>query len=143
MISLIEILAKRKEIDLYFEERELLQIINSLSNDWDIKKQVETFVWWNTRYRKSIPNLLKTQEDKWLKYQEECYFLIGDFDEKGLPSWVKIPALHKEYQQELFNMAEGVQEVIRNHKSHVLFVKIIYFLQLILNTEIVAISYQQ
>lgn len=112
MISLIEILAKRKEIDLYFEERELLQIINSLSNDWDIKKQVETFVWWNTRYRKSIPNLLKTQEDKWLKYQEECYFLIGDFDEKGLPSWVKIPALHKEYQQELFNMAEGVQEVI-------------------------------
>ena len=27
MISLIEILAKRKEIDLYFEERELLQII--------------------------------------------------------------------------------------------------------------------
>lgn len=112
MISLIEILAKRKEIDLYFEEKELLQIINSLSNDWDIKKQVETFVWWNTRYRKSIPNLLKTQEDKWLKYQEECYFLIGDFDEKGLPSWVKIPALHKEYQQELFNMAEGVQEVI-------------------------------
>lgn len=56
--------------------------------------------------------MLKTQEDKWLKYQEECYFLIGDFDEKGLPSWVKIPALHKEYQQELFNMAEGVQEVI-------------------------------
>ena len=67
MISLIEILAKRKEIDLYFEEKELLQIINSLSNDWDIKKHVETFVWWNTRYRKSIPNLLKTQEDKWLK----------------------------------------------------------------------------
>ncbi|WP_159413153.1 hypothetical protein, partial [Ruminiclostridium josui] len=112
MISLIEILAKRKEIDLYFEEKELLQIINSLSNDWDIKKHVETFVWWNSRYRKSIPNLLKTQEDKWLKYQDECYFLIGDFDEKGLPSWVKIPALHKEYQQELFNMAEGVQEVI-------------------------------
>ena len=50
---------------------------NSLSNDWDIKKQVETFVWWNTRYRKSIPNLLKTQEDKWLKYQDECYFLMS------------------------------------------------------------------
>lgn len=112
IISLIEILAKREEIDLYFEENELLHIINSRSNDWDIKKHVETFVWWNTRYRKSIPNLLKTQEGKWLKYQEECYFLIGDFDEKGLPSWVKIPALHKEYQQELFNRAEGLQEVI-------------------------------
>ena len=41
MISLIEILAKRKEIDLYFEERELLQIINSLSNDWDIKNKLK------------------------------------------------------------------------------------------------------
>ena len=111
-ILLIEILANREEIELYFQENELLLIINSCSNDWDVKKQVETFVWWNKIYIKSIPNLLKTQKNKWLKYQEECYFLIGDFDEKGLPSWVKIPALHKEYQQELFNRAEEVQEVI-------------------------------
>ena len=110
-ILLIEVLADREGINLYFEENELLLIINSLSDDWDVKKQIETFIWWNTRYRKSIPHLLKTQEGKWLDFQEECYFLIGDFDEKGLPPWVKVPALHKEYQQELFYRAEEIQDV--------------------------------
>ncbi len=112
MISMIEILAEREEINLYFDENELLLIINMFLNDWDIKKQVKTFIWWNLKYTNTMPNLLKTKDGRWVKYQDECYFLVGNLDKKELPSWTKILVLDQNYQQELFNKAEKIQKVI-------------------------------
>lgn len=113
VISLIEVLANLEKINIYFEERELLAAINRMTDSWSVSQQVDVFVWWNSCYSSLLPNLLKTQEGKWLEFHEDCYFLIGDFDAKGLPSWVKIPALHTDYQRDLFSKAEKSQEVIK------------------------------
>ncbi len=58
-----------------------------------------------------MPKLLKTQSGKWLEYGEECYFLVGDFTNKGLPSWVRVPSLDAEYQELHFNHAETSEEI--------------------------------
>lgn len=111
---LIEVLAKRENLNIYFEERDLLEAVNRLTDSWNVSQQVDVFIWWNRYYKSSLPNLLKTQEGKWLAFSEECYFLIGDFGaEEGLPPWVKIPALRKDYQQELFSKSEQSQEVTK------------------------------
>lgn len=111
---LIEVLAKREDFNIYFEEKHLLEAVNKLTDSWNVSQQVDVFIWWNKYYKSSLPNLLKTQEGKWLSFNEECYFLIGDFSAKeGLPSWVKIPALRRDYQQELFSKSEQSQEVIK------------------------------
>ena len=102
VVDFIDVLAERKGISVAYKEKELLTAINSSTDSWSASQQVEIFIWWNTLYTNSLPNLLKTQKDIWLRFKEDCYFLIGDFDDKGLPSWVKIPALRRDYQQELF-----------------------------------------
>lgn len=111
---LIEVLAKREKINIYFEEKDLLEAVNKLTDSWNISQQVDVFIWWNRYYKNSLPNLLKTQEEKWLAFNEECYFLLGNFStEERLPSWAKIPALRMDYQQELFSKSEQSQEVIK------------------------------
>lgn len=117
VVMLIENLAKREGLSLYYEENELLLAVNVLSDSWSISQRIEVFLWWNKKYPHSLPCLLKTQEGRWLTFQEECYLLIGDFDAEELPSWVKISALHREYQQELFTKAEETQEVINIRKN--------------------------
>lgn len=115
-VMLIEALAKREGLSLYYEENELLLAVNGLSDSWSISQQIEVFLWWNKNYTFSLPYLLKTQEGRWLTFREECYLLIGDIDAEEVPAWVKIPTLNRDYQQELFAKAEETQEVINVRK---------------------------
>ena len=68
---LIEVLAKREKINIYFEENDLLEAVNKLTDLWNVSQQVDVFIWWNRYYKNSLPNLLKTQEEKWLAFNEE------------------------------------------------------------------------
>ncbi|AFS77514.1 hypothetical protein Curi_c04390 [Gottschalkia acidurici 9a] len=110
-ILLIQTISNRLSKNLKITESELLPIINNLTNIWKPSQQIEVFDWWNRNYKESLPKLLKTQTGKWLEYGEECYFLVGDFTNKGLPSWVKVPSLDDEYQELLFRHAETSEEI--------------------------------
>lgn len=112
VIDFIKVLAKRETVDIYYTEDELLSKVNLITEYLSISQRVSIFVWWNTNFKSSLPNLLKNQNSNWLSYKDECYFLIGDFDEQGLPSWVKISALAREYQEELFKATEKSQRYI-------------------------------
>ncbi|MEG0181105.1 MAG: DUF3883 domain-containing protein [Peptostreptococcaceae bacterium] len=109
--SLIQTLSSRLNNNLKITESELLSIVNRLTENWELPQQIEVFNWWNRNYKDSLPNLLKTQTGKWLGYGEECYFLVGDFTNKGLPSWVKVPSLDAEYQELLFRNSETLEEI--------------------------------
>lgn len=113
----VEFLARQKGIELNFDEIELCNIINKISSKWNTKQQVEVFIWWNRNYSNLLPNLLKTENGNWLRNGDKCYFLVGNFYEQSLPEWVKIPALDKKYQQELFSQAEKTPEVIRARET--------------------------
>lgn len=115
-ILLIQTLSNRLNKNLKITESELLPIINNLTKIWKPSQQIEVFDWWNRNYKESLPKLIKTQTGKWLEYGEECYFLVGDFNNKGLPSWVRVPSLDSKYQQLLFKKAEDSQE-IKNAKE--------------------------
>lgn len=110
-IALIQTLSNRLNNNLKITESELLPIVNKLTENWKSSQQIEVFDWWNRNYKESLPKLLKTQIGKWLEYGEECYFLVGDFTNKGLPSWVKVPSLDAEYQELLFRHAETSEEI--------------------------------
>jgi hypothetical protein len=119
-VLLIRSLSDRLNQSLIFKEDALLPIINNLTNEWTISQQIEVFSWWNQNYNKSLPKLLKTQDGGWLKFGGECYFLVGDFANKGLPSWVSVPSLDSEYQQLLFHDAEQsteIQKIKENDKE--------------------------
>lgn len=110
-VILIQCLSNRLNKSLNVEEDDLLTIINRLTNGWMISERIEVFSWWNRYYKKSLPNLLKTQNGKWLGFKDECYFLVGDFANQGIPSWVNVPSLDGKYQQFLFKDAEQLPEV--------------------------------
>jgi len=112
-IALVQALSHRRNHHLKLTEHELLPIINSLTENWASSQRIEVFVWWNRNYKEFLPKLLKTQAGKWLAYGEECYFLVGDFTNKGLPSWVRVPSLDIEYQELLFRHAESSEEIQR------------------------------
>ena len=114
-LELLEILAERANNSINYDEEELCTIINSLSESWHISEQVEVFIWWNQHYSNLLPYLLKTQESNWLEFRQECYFLTGNTS--NIPNWVKVPALKKEYQNELFSQAENMQRVEEIKKS--------------------------
>lgn len=107
----IQCLSNRLNQSLNVEEDDLLLIINRLTNSWMISERIKVFSWWNRNYRNSLPKLLKTQNGSWLGFGDECYFLVGDFANKGLPSWVSVPSLDSEYQQLLFKDAEQLPEI--------------------------------
>ena len=119
MIQLIEFVAEKEDIEVYFFEDELLKIINSVSGVWSVSQRVNTFVWWNSSFDfdSSLPRLLKKQNGKWLNCKEECFLLIGNFENSNLPTWVKIPALDKEYQDELLKITELKQEFVKIKES--------------------------
>lgn len=132
-ISFMEVLSNKVGIDIHIKENELLDSINKISDSWSVSQQVDVFIWWNIYYKNSLPNLLKTQDNRWIEYGMECYFLIGGFDTEGIPSWVKIPALHQDYQLELFSKSEktSVIRTIResdkeSHISRIIYQRNIY-----------------
>lgn len=104
----------RKEFPLFYSEQSLCDIINQITDTLSITDQVDVFIWWNRKsgYKSLLPRLLKSQDNSWIEANTECYFLIGSFDEKAIPSWVKVPALAKEYQTEILNKSEELDEVI-------------------------------
>ena len=76
------------EVDaaLIYKEQELCEIINQLTEFWNVDNRVEAFIWWNCFYKlkkkSMLPKLLKKQNGEWLAFNEECYFLTGDFEDK-------------------------------------------------------------
>lgn len=110
---LLKVLARREGYGILYEERELLSAVNGLSDKWNVTQRMDVFLWWNRIFPRSLPCLLKTQDDRWLTFGDECYFLVGGFDAEGVPSWVRIPALGRDCQQELFAKAEKTQEVMQ------------------------------
>ncbi len=110
-IALIRLLSSQLNQSLNVNGNQLLSSINNLANSWEIDYHVEVFCWWNQNYKENIPNLLKLQTGEWLNYGQECYLLVGDVSNKGVPSWVKVPSLDVEYQELLFRAAERSSEI--------------------------------
>ena len=110
--DLIKLISSKLRIDLSISDQDLYNSINLCSYKWEIQQQVEVFKWWNEHYRNSsflLPNLIKTQRDTWLKYNEECYFLEGDFDSVELPEWVEIQAIREDYQLALIDIVKDMR----------------------------------
>lgn len=103
---LIKLISNKIGIDLSFKENDLCNCINQISENWSVSQQVDVFIWWNYKYKNSLPRLLKNQQDKWIKFKDECYFLEGDFDSVELPKWVKVPAIREDYQKSLLTKAK-------------------------------------
>lgn len=104
----LDVLSKFKNINMSFSQNELCEIINQESIKWSVQQQVEAFIWWNDAgFRYTLPKLLKTQDDCYLQINNECYFLLGEFDNVKIPSWVTIPSLKNEYQIELIKQTES------------------------------------
>jgi hypothetical protein len=113
---LITKIAQNENVSLEMDELELEAIVNRLTDSWTIKNQVEVFEWWNSYYKKSLPHLLKNQNEEWLVNGEECYFLVGDI-KKDIPSWVKVPSLNEKYQKVLFSSALNREDIIALKKD--------------------------
>lgn len=109
--SMLKDIGDNNEIELNYDEDDLLNIINSISEKWDIDNHIRVFTWWNDNFKNSLPRLLKTQTGKWIGYQDECYFLVGKI-KKGIPSWVRVPSLDKNYQNKLFEYASNDPKII-------------------------------
>ena len=110
----VEYLCEKYSIDTWLSEESLLEKINKVTSTLTVSQQIEVFAWWNKNTsRKTLPNLLKTQEGAWLTAGAECYFLTGTLDEIKIPSWVKIPALAVEYQEALFEISRDHHVIMR------------------------------
>lgn len=116
VVKLLKRYIDAKKLDFSYSEAELLEVINKQSENWNIYQQVETFIWWNEKKYKSLPKLLKNRNDDWLKYQDDCYFLVGSFEEDFVPSWASIPTLKLSYQKELLSQSESLP-IIKNVKD--------------------------
>lgn len=106
ILKLIKLYSNKFKVNFNVLESDLLESINKHSNNWDVSEQIGVFIWWNGKKYASLPNLLKNSENEWLKYKQDCYFLVGDVGEDIIPKWSKIPALNKHYQDELLSQAE-------------------------------------
>lgn len=103
--NLIYLISKKQQIDISISPEDLCESINLYSDKWDITQQVAIFTWWNNHFMESklLPKLLKTQKGDWLEYNQECYFLEGDFDSIELPNWVEVPAIDEKYQNAIID----------------------------------------
>ena len=113
---ILKLVSSKTGIDLSISATELCKAINKHSEKWEIAKQVEVFIWWNKIYRDChiLPRLLKTQKKSWLRLNEECYFLEGNFDSIKLPRWVKVRTLNEEYQKILVNYVKREYKISTN-----------------------------
>ena len=115
--KLVNLIEKNSHFKICYDSMELCNLINEVSMYWTIEAQVQTFIWWNTHYSELLPKLLKTNNNTWLKYKEQCYLLEGNIYSYNLPLWVKIPSLHTEYQNELlrqYKKLDSSENIIRN-----------------------------
>lgn len=115
--NLLTLISGRIGVDLSYREEELCKCVNQISSSWSVSQQVEVFIWWNSRYRKTLPELLKTQKNQWIKFKDECYFLEGDFDSIKLPKWVRVQAIDDEYQKSLFSKSKNEERIITHLKD--------------------------
>ena len=115
--NLLTLISGRIGVDLLYREEELCKCVNQISSTWSVSQQVEVFIWWNSRYRKTLPKLLKTQKNQWIKLHNECYFLEGDFDSIELPKWVRVQAIDDEYQKSLFSKSKNEGKIITHLKD--------------------------
>ena len=109
--NLIKLIKGTSSLNKY-EEDELCNKISQLSNTLGIKDRVFCYDWWETNYKKCLPNLLKDQNDQWITKGSECYFLDGEFSDMEIPNWIKIPSIDMDYQKELFKVAKNKKEVL-------------------------------
>nr|WIF88295.1 hypothetical protein QOL21_07525 [Acholeplasma laidlawii] len=112
---LINKIAEILNYNLSYSELELLDIVNSVSETLSINEQINIFQYWNKNFKNSLPRLIKTQNNNYIDFNQEYYFLVGDVS-SGLPSWVKVPAIHGDYQTVLLKNAEN-DEVIKKLKE--------------------------
>lgn len=110
-LELIRKVAKDSKINMTPCEKSLKELINTLTKKWTVEEQVEVFIWWNDVFVESLPNLIKNQEEEWLELNDDCYFLVGNFD-TDIPSWVKISALNKTYQDSLLKLTNSNPKII-------------------------------
>jgi len=117
VVPFVRYLSQRSNHSLNMEEDELLPIINCIKDSWGKDRQVAVFSWWNRDYYDSsgglgsLPELLKIQNGRWLGFGEECYFLVGGFEDRKPPSWIKVPSLESEYQELLFEDAKQLPKI--------------------------------
>lgn len=114
-LNLVNKVAKISNINLKYNEIELEKMVNGVADSWSIEEQVEVFVWWNSVFSNTLPCLMKKQNEEWLELNDECYFLIGNVNE-GLPSWVKVPALKRIYQERLFEATATNSRILEIRK---------------------------
>lgn len=107
---LIDKIAEFLDYNLAYSELELLNIVNSISDNLSINEQINIFQYWNKNFKNSLPRLIKTQYNNYIDFNQEYYFLVGDVS-SGLPSWVKVPAIHGDYQTVLLKNAENDERV--------------------------------
>ena len=114
ILKIVKWYSGRNNLDFNISDSELLDIINAQSEQWDVPDQVNVFIWWNSKKdRKLLPNLLKKGNNEWIKYGDECFFLVGSFVEDFVPKWAPIPTMNWHYQKILLEKAELIPEIIR------------------------------
>ena len=109
----IDSVLKLSNLPLEISSKNLLNKINSTVDKLTIKERVCTFVYWTEKKYdlEEIPNLLKNQSGEWIKYGEECCFLdIDSYLDFNLPSWCRIPAMDKEYQNVLYEYIKNLEK---------------------------------
>jgi len=108
-VKLIKLICKTNYLssDYRYIEDVLCDKISNISDNLTIDERVICYDWWEQNYKDCLPRLLKNQNDEWVEKGEECYFLTGDFDDIVTPNWIKVPALHSDYQDKLFEVVKG------------------------------------
>lgn len=109
---LIKRIANDLNYNLIYSESELLNIVNSISDELTIDEQINIFLYWNKNFKDTLPRLIKTQNNEFIDLHQDCYFLVGDVS-SGIPSWVKVPAIHSDYQTALLMHSENDDRVIK------------------------------
>ena len=84
-----------------FDEKTLLEIINTSSSNWNTTQKVAVFLWWENEFPESrfIPILIKKNDGDYIKADMIIYFVRGR--DLNIPSWSKIIQLDPQYEEEL------------------------------------------
>lgn len=97
-------------------ESYLCNAINEVSKRWNVSERISIFKWWHSQNYTSLPNLLKTIDDKFLINNGEPCFLPEDdvpIWVKNIPKWATISILHEDDQKELLLVFSNEIEEIK------------------------------
>jgi hypothetical protein len=104
--ELLQRLAKYHSIDLEYKEDELSTIISDAQKSWSISQRVEAFIWWGEKYKSNIlPDLLLNQKNKYVKVNENIYFVRGR--KLNIPDWANVNQLNNDYEVELIKQLKS------------------------------------